>query len=129
MISSQSSAKGTSIEMVDLKAQRVKTEFVMKEFQPAGKVNYSQKKREKRKKQKQDQDVQAKAEAKKMYETAQDRYYAENEKSKDGKILKKKVLPKKTIVDEEGSWEVVDQKHTVLVEETASDQNSELSFE
>jgi hypothetical protein len=43
--------------------------------------------------------------------------------------LKKKVVPKKTIEDEQGSWEVVDNKHKVLVEETASDDASELSFE
>ena len=55
MISSSSSraGAGTSIEMVDLRQKRVKKpqgEFVMREFQPAGKVNQSQKKREKRKK-------------------------------------------------------------------------------
>lgn len=33
------------------------------------------------------------------------------------KILKKKVLPKKVIADKEGSWEVVDQKKSILVEE------------
>jgi hypothetical protein len=67
MLSSSSSraGAGTSIEMVDLRQKRVKKpqgEFVMREFQPAGKVNQSQKKREKRKKQKAEAEAQARAE-------------------------------------------------------------------
>jgi len=36
--------------------------------------------------------------------------------------LKKKTLPKKKVIDDKGSeWEVVDQKKTVIVEESQSD--------
>ena len=38
-----------------------------------------------------------------------------------GKILKKKVVGNKKIVDEQGEWEVIDQKKTVIVEESASE--------
>ena len=39
-------------------------------------------------------------------------------RTSDGKILRKKVLPKKKIIDEKGSeWELVEKKQTVLVEE------------
>ena len=34
-----------------------------------------------------------------------------------GKVLKKKIIPKKTIQDAGGNWEVIDQKKSVLVEE------------
>lgn len=45
-----------------------------------------------------------------------------------GKILKKKIVPKKKVTDEKGDqWEVVDQKKTVVVEESASDGASGLS--
>jgi hypothetical protein len=45
-----------------------------------------------------------------------------------GKVLKKKTLPKKKVTDEKGAeWEVVDQKKTVVVEESASDGNSIIS--
>lgn len=40
---------GSTIEMVDLKNSKKSTNFIMKEFEVAGKVNQSQKKREKRK--------------------------------------------------------------------------------
>jgi len=49
-------------------------------------------------------------------------------KTDDGKVLNKKVIGKKTITDEKGTWEVVDKKKTVIVEEEDQD-DSELSFE
>lgn len=42
-----------------------------------------------------------------------------------GKVLKKKVIGNKKIVDEQGEWEVIDNKKTVIVEESASDNDSD----
>jgi hypothetical protein len=39
-----------------------------------------------------------------------------------GKVLKKKTVPKKKVVDDKGDeWEVVDERKTLIVEETDSD--------
>ena len=48
---------------------------------------------------------------------------------RSGKVVKKKIVPKKKIHDEQGNtWEVVDQKKVVIVE-GSDDEDSELSFE
>ena len=55
--------------------------------------------------------------------------------SPEGKVLKRKVIPKKKIVDEQGGeWEVVDQRKTMIVEESddsrsESDDGSQMTFE
>ena len=45
-----------------------------------------------------------------------------------GKVLKKKTVPKKKVVDENGSeWEVVDERKAVIVEETDSEKGRDTS--
>jgi hypothetical protein len=109
-------SKGGEFEMTDLKKGSKQESFVMKEFEIAGKVNQSAKKREKRKQKKakelelkaildERKRMQAEAALKEEYKKAR----AEGrELPKDNKLVKK-ILPKKTVVDEQGeSWEVVD---------------------
>ena len=46
-----------------------------------------------------------------------------------GKVLKKKTVPKKKVLDEKGDeWEVVDQRKTLIVEETDSDSDDQISY-
>lgn len=52
-----------------------------------------------------------------------------------GKVLKKKTAPKKKVMDEHGSeWQVVDERKTLIVEETDSekevnsDSDDEIAF-
>ena len=46
----------------------------------------------------------------------------------EGKKLIKKTVAKKKVTDEKGDeWEVVDQRKSVIVEESSSDNNSDLS--
>lgn len=137
-------AKGTSLEMTDLRYKKsnppttIRKEFVMKQFEPEGKVNQSKKKREKRKMQKEKQEelerVLAEQKRKEQEAKAKAEYLAAKAKGLDvknptGKVLKKKVIPKKKIADERGDWEVVDQKKSVLVEEDDNKEDSDLSFE
>ena len=123
-------------EMVDLK--KTKKEPVLKEgeftkqFEVAGKVNQSAKKREKRKQKKaQEKELQAILEQRKRQqaeEKAKEDYLkakSEGRQLPNQKQFVRKVIPKKTIVDEQGSWEVVDQKKSVLVEKTSDDEGSE----
>jgi len=118
--------RGTSIEMTDLKASRG---FEMKEFAPVKSTNQSQKKREKRKLKKAEEDAKQKileeqkqaeqqARAREEFRKAgQSSHFTTNE----GKTLKKKVVPKKQVVDETGTWDVVEKKKTLIVEESDSD--------
>lgn len=46
---------------------------------------------------------------------------AEGKKPATEKQFVRKAIPKKTIVDEQGTWEVVDQKKSVLVEKTSDE--------
>jgi len=46
-----------------------------------------------------------------------------------GKVLKKTTAPKKKVDDEKGQeWQVVDQRKTVIVEETDSDSDDQIAF-
>ena len=46
-----------------------------------------------------------------------------------GKVLKKTTAPKKKVVDEKGQeWQVVDQRKTIIVEETDSDSDDQIAF-
>lgn len=103
----------------------------MKEFQVPNKVNQSAKKREKRKvKKEKEKELQAildqrKAEQKQAQ--LREKYNMGIELSSmesDRKPLKKKVLPKKTIADAQGDWEVVDKKQQVFVEVSGDDNES-----
>lgn len=121
-------------EMVELNKKSNNTskgDFVMKEFQVPNKVNQSAKKREKRKvKKEKEKELQAildqrKAEQKQAQ--LREKYNMGIELSSmesDRKPLKKKVLPKKTIADAQGDWEVVDKKQQVFVEVSGDDNES-----
>ena len=104
--------KDVQIEMTNLRELR--------EFVPMGTVNKSKKKREKRLRQKQqEREAQAAAEAKRLAEEEAKARAAlkKGEKAKivssDGKVLKKKTMPKKKVVDDRGEeWEIVDNRKT-----------------
>ena len=114
--------------MTDLKAAKGKgLGYGMKEFvKPSSAVNQSQKKREKRKLKKEEEQKAAALEGiRKLSKEAakqKDIYFAKLEKgikaediqfSASGKVLKRKVVPKKIVKDEKGDdWEVVDTKKT-----------------
>ena len=127
---------GTTIEMTDLKKKN--EEYKMREFEVSGKVNQSQKKREKRKMQKEQEKMKTiqagikateeqKNKAKLAYQDMM-KNSKHGQKTEEGKVLKKKAIPKKVVSDETGSWEVVDSKKSVLVEEDDS-ADSDLSME
>lgn len=120
-----------SIEMTDLKKTDSKE---MKEFKPAGLVNHSKKKREKRKAKKEAEQRLAALSEQRDRLTAEikrkqafiDAKKIDGDTSKivtpEGKVLKKKSISKKTEVDEKGQeWHVIDTKKTIVVEESASD--------
>lgn len=118
----QKSKKNLQLEMVNLKNPR--------EFVPEGKVNQSKKKREKRNKKKaQERENAILAEVRtKEKENAALRAKMRETKTVGkfttaiGKVLKKKTVPKKKVVDDKGDeWEVVDERKTLIVEETDSD--------
>lgn len=98
----------------------------MREFKPAGLVNQSKKKREKRKLQKEQQkkiEAIAREKARLIEEIKLKQAFidakrnGEDTSQFEGKILKKKTLPKKKVTDENGNeWEVVDTKKKVIVE-------------
>lgn len=109
----------------------------MREFVPEGKVNQSKKKREKRNiKKAKDKEEAALAEAKaKAQEEAALRAKLRENKVESkfmtaaGKVLKKKTAPKKKVLDEKGDeWQVVDQRKTLIVEETDSDEDDEKNY-
>ena len=123
-----------TIEMTDLRKKKVADEYQMKEFVPMGKVNQTKKKRDKRKlKKMQELEKKAVEEAKRKLEEdrklkeklkSQNRFEAANADpvyTSSGKVLKKKVIRNKKIVDEQGEWEVINKKQTVIQEESASD--------
>ena len=110
----------------------------MREFKPSGLVNHSKKKREKRKAKKEaEQKLAALAEQKAQLEQQikiKQAFIDAKKKNEDtskfvtqeGKVLKKKTLPKKKEVDAQGNeWEVVDNKKSVVVEESPSGSEGE----
>jgi len=122
--------------MTDLKVKGKGIGVGMREFvKPSSSVNQSQKKREKRKLKKEEEQraVAIEAARKLSKEAARQKeiYFSKLEKgmkpqdiqiSASGKVLKRKVVPKKIVKDEGGGdWEVVDQKKTMIVEEDQSD--------
>jgi len=130
-----STSRGMTLEMTDL---RPKKNQLLREFQPTKKANQSKKKRDKRKaKKEKEQQLKAEEEEKKREKAMVEAKKALAEKGKkslvkninisddgstvtvDGKVLKKKVLPRKKIADAEGGldWEVTEKKKTVIVEE------------
>ena len=126
--------------MVDLRKQKKQEEFKMREFEVAGKVNQSKKKREKRKVKKEvemkelvlkqtEETRIAQHKARMAYQDLIMNGDQSQVKTENGKVLKKKVIAKKTVTDSQGTWEVVDKKQTVIVEEEDADNDSELSFE
>jgi len=114
--------------MTDLRVNKGKGLGVgMREFvKPSSGVNQSQKKRDKRKlKKEEEQRAAAIAEARKLSKEAakqKEIYFAKLDRgmkpadiqvSASGKVLKRKVVPKKIVKDERGDdWEVVDTKKT-----------------
>ena len=98
----------------------------MREFKPAGLVNQSKKKREKRKIQREQQkklEAIAKEKSRLIEEIKLKQAFidakrnGEDTSQFEGKIMKRKTLPKKKVTDEIGNeWEVVDTKKKVIVE-------------
>lgn len=128
IIEKKKSKKNLQLEMVNLRELR--------EFKPEGTVNQSKKKREKRlaKKNKAKEEAiqeEAKKKAKRDAELREEVKKGNKEGkflNAVGKVLKKKTVPKKKVVDENGSeWEVVDERKAVIVEETDSEKGRDTS--
>ena len=106
----------------------------MREFVPEGKVNQSKKKRAKRnlkKAKEREEAALAEARAKEKEDAALRAKLREGRSEGKflnavGKVIKKKTAPKKKVVDDNGNeWQVVDQRKTLIVEETDSDDSDE----
>ena len=119
--------------MVDLKP-KANQEF--REFKPSGLVNKSKKKREKRlAKKNKEKELKAQEEQKareKQMEQARKaaKSNKDGEKSQvltpEGKKLISKTVAKKKVIDSKGDeWEIVDQRKTVIVEESSSEDASD----
>jgi len=123
------STSGTTIEMTDLKVKKGKGVggVAMREFvKPSSSVNQSQKKREKRKLKKEEEiralAIEQSRKLNKESHRQKEIYFSKLEKgmkpediqvSASGKVLKRKVVPKKIVKDERGDdWEVIDKKKT-----------------
>ena len=129
--------KKSALEMVDL---RPKANEQFREFKPSGTVNKSQKKREKAKakklKKKEMKAIEEQKAREKTMEAAKKKAksssrFGDNASNEvitpDGKKLVKKTVSKKKVTDEKGNeWEVVDQRKSTIVEESSSDDNSDL---
>ena len=126
-------AGGTTIEMTDLRPSRE-----MREFQPSGKVNQTQKKREKRKAKKaKELELKAQEEAAQRQKALDEARKKKQQQKKGperpepitnpatGKVMKRKVVPKRKVLDEQGvEWEVVDQRKTIIVDESDDSEDS-----
>lgn len=118
----------------------------MREFTPVGKVNQSAKKRLKRKAKKENEiKLKQEEEQRKKEKAVRDARAALSSKGKqsliksvqlsddgnsvtiEGKVFKKKMLPKTKIHDDQGGldWEVTEKKKKILVEEDEEDERSD----